>query len=240
MPEEKKILLEDLGEILIKRDKRIRRLSIRMAPGKGIWINAPFGISTKEAISFVQENKAWIRKNRNKIERKEARQTIFTPEVNFRTKYHHLIMEPVQSSHYSAQLSNGKLKISYPKHISVLNDDLQNFVKKSVLETLKREAQYYLPKRTMELAKLHGFTYKSVTIKNTRSRWGSCSYDNRINLSLHLMRLPGELIDMVVLHELCHTKIKNHSQEFWALLGKHCNDLTRKKTEIKNYSTNII
>ena len=78
----------------------------------------------------------------------------------------------------------------------------------------------YLPNRLKELADLHGLTYNKVSVRNTKTRWGSCSYHNNISLNLHLMRLPDHLIDYVLLHELAHTKVKNHSIDFWSYLEK--------------------
>jgi predicted metal-dependent hydrolase len=73
------------------------------------------------------------------------------------------------------------------------------------------------------LAKKYGFKYNRVFIRNQKTRWGSCSTRNNINLNLNLVRLPSELIDYTILHELVHTRIKNHGPRFWdhmdALLG---------------------
>jgi len=86
------------------------------------------------------------------------------------------------------------------------------------------------------LAKKHNFNYQKLTIKNTKTRWGSCSFKNNINLSLHLMRLKEELIDYVILHELVHTKVKNHSKEFWMTLDIHCPESKKLDKELKKYS----
>ncbi len=85
-------------------------------------------------------------------------------------------------------------------------------------EELRRRALAYLPGRTAQLADEHGLSYRRVTVRRSRTRWGSCSAVNNINLSLFLMNLPTQLIDYVILHELAHTVHKNHSPEFRALL----------------------
>ena len=80
----------------------------------------------------------------------------------------------------------------------------------------------------------------TLRIKNwqlkTKTRWGSCSFKNNINLSLHLMRLREELIDYVILHELVHTKVKNHSREFWTTLDIYCPKSKSLDKELKKYS----
>jgi len=67
---------------------------------------------------------------------------------------------------------------------------------------------------------MHDFRFNKVSIRNQKTKWGSCSAGNNISLNMNLARLPEELRDYVILHELVHTRIKNHSREFWALLDE--------------------
>ncbi len=89
-------------------------------------------------------------------------------------------------------------------------------------ETLRAEAKAWLVPRLAQLASEHGFRYNKVFIKNNVSNWGSCSTKGNINLNMQLMRLPEELRDYVMLHELCHLKQLNHGPEFHALLDSLC------------------
>lgn len=89
-------------------------------------------------------------------------------------------------------------------------------------EKLRALAREKLPPRLQELARMHGFTYNKVFIKNNSSNWGSCSAKNNINLNLKLVLLPGELADYVMLHELCHLVHMNHGPEFHALMESVC------------------
>jgi len=84
----------------------------------------------------------------------------------------------------------------------------------------KVEARDTLIRRLNEMAEIHHLNYSKVSIRNQKTRWGSCSAKNNINLNINLARLPGQLRDYVMLHELLHTRIKNHSKEFWAELDK--------------------
>ena len=79
---------------------------------------------------------------------------------------------------------------------------------------LKR-AQQVLPQRLAVLAQQHDFSYRSCTLKHVKSRWGSCSSKADIHLNVALMLVPQELLDYVLLHELCHTRQMNHSVLFW-------------------------
>jgi predicted metal-dependent hydrolase len=72
-------------------------------------------------------------------------------------------------------------------------------------------------------------------MRNQRTRWGSCSNKNNINLNMKLIRLPDEMIDYVLLHELVHTRIKNHTKDFWRELDRFVGDAKAKNKRLKAY-----
>jgi predicted metal-dependent hydrolase len=86
--------------------------------------------------------------------------------------------------------------------------------------------------RLEEMAKIHNLKYAKVSIRNQKTKRGSCSAKNNISLNINLARLPDELRDYVILHELVHTRIKNHSKKFWAELdkvtGRSAKELSKK------------
>lgn len=88
------------------------------------------------------------------------------------------------------------------------------------IEQMRREAKKVLPERVALLAERFGFKYGRVAIRASRSKWGSCSGENNISLSLFLMTLPEHLRDYVIIHELCHTVHHNHSASFHALVDR--------------------
>ncbi len=93
------------------------------------------------------------------------------------------------------------------------------------VERLRKDAKLVLPARCRALAERYGFTVNKVFIKHNRSNWGSCSAKGNINLNLNLIRIPAELRDYVVLHELCHLRYLNHGEDFHRLLEAMCTDL---------------
>ena len=103
------------------------------------------------------------------------------------------------------------------------------------VEDLRRQAKVYLPGRLRELATLYGFEYNTLRIKHNSSNWGSCSSKGNINLNLNLMRIPQDLQDYVMLHELCHLKYLNHSPQFHSLLESVCPDHREKQRRMKEY-----
>ena len=99
----------------------------------------------------------------------------------------------------------------------------------------REHAGRYLAKRIHELALQNGFTYNNLYIKNQKTRWGSCSSKNNINLNINLLHLPKELCDYVIMHELVHTKVKNHSFEFWNMLNEYVGDAKEHNEKLKQY-----
>lgn len=105
------------------------------------------------------------------------------------------------------------------------------------IKELKIRAKEYLPNRLAFLAERFSFSYGRVTVRVLRSKWGSCSGENNISLSVFLMKLPPVLIDFVLIHELCHTVHHNHSANFHALVNR-CTQSREKEIHslLKGYS----
>jgi len=101
------------------------------------------------------------------------------------------------------------------------------------------EAANKIATRLQELALTHNFNYNKLTIRNQKTRWGSCSAKNNISLNIKLALLPDELRDLVLVHELIHTKIKNHGPKFWQML-KEIYPLARKLNQQVNQHSGLL
>lgn len=113
-------------------------------------------------------------------------------------------------------------------------DGIEFTTKEEFRKYLRKKAKTYLPKRLEEIAQRFGYKYNKVALKFMKSRWGSCSYKNNINLNISLMTLEKELIDYVLLHELVHTVEKNHGEAFWARVLIHMPDARIRRRALKS------
>ncbi len=102
------------------------------------------------------------------------------------------------------------------------------------------KAKRRLTIRLKQLAEKHGFIYNRVSIRNQKTRWGSCSHQNNINLNMKLVKLPDELMDYVILHELVHTQVKDHGNDFWAELNRLVGNGKGMALRLREYGVGLL
>jgi hypothetical protein len=137
------------------------------------------------------------------------------------------------SAEMFAQSKMGWIK----KHLDKMNQMEQAAKVVSENHPIDRQAaRRRLVDRLNYLAVKYDFQYNRVFIKNQKTRWGSCSGKNNINLNVNLVRLPDELIDYTILHELVHTRIKNHGHRFWAQLDRLLGDARKLDRALNEYN----
>ena len=103
----------------------------------------------------------------------------------------------------------------------------------------RAEAGRHLTGRLNSLAKEHGFTFNGLSIRNQKTRWGSCSQNNNISLNVKLVLLPEDLADYVILHELVHTRMHNHSKSFWEELDRYVGNSKAFASRLRKYGYSL-
>lgn len=235
MSSEQKLNLDGIP-ITLYRSKKAKNINISIRPFKGVRVAVPRLASFRQAKQFVVIRKHWIEKHAAQMKQFEDRQTVFNWDTQFNTKYRTLNLIKSKIDVISYNYTENQLVVQIPESESILNSDVQDFIVNAIEKTYRLEAKAYLPNRVEKLAKTYDLVYKKVKINNAKTRWGSCSSENNINLSLQLMRLPDYLIDYVILHELAHTKVKNHSTQFWYFLDALTENKAKKlDKELKSY-----
>ena len=105
---------------------------------------------------------------------------------------------------------------------------------------LAEEALKVIPARVEYFARVIGVTYGKITIRNQKTRWGSCSSKGNLNFNCLLMLAPPEVLDYVVVHELCHRKQMNHSKAFWSEVEKVLPDYKEARKWLKEEGSQMI
>jgi len=231
--------LDGIGPVLLERSLKAKRISIKLQPLKGVRVIIPQHASFEDGQRFLNSKLDWVRQHLPQIEQQENSCTVFQENTSFRTFAHQLLVNPHGAPIVKARITEGQMQVFYPDYRNVTDTDIQTYIRKVIQETYRLEAKQFLPARVHFFARKFNFQYQKVVIKKAGTRWGSCSYQNNINLNLHLMRLPEHLRDYVILHELAHTIEKNHGPRFWALLDKISGDAHGLDKEMKQYRIDI-
>ena len=106
-------------------------------------------------------------------------------------------------------------------------------------KVLTKKAKEYLPYRLEYYAKLYGYKYDKCRLTHANTRWGSCSSNRTISLNIGLMKLPIQLRDYVILHELAHLNHMDHSKDFWAEVGSHDKNYKMHNKKLKMFSPGV-
>lgn len=236
MKAEKVIDVEPVGQVVLVRNERSRYFRLRVKPTGHAHVSMPVLASESKAVEFVKSKAAWIQEQQQKL---KTGLTVFGQDSAFRTKFHQLKIVKVKQANVSNLIGNGIIQINIPENHDHQLPPIQHFIRRTLTEVMRYEAKVYLPFRLKELADKHQFQFEKVFVKHVKSRWGSCSHTNNINLNVHLMRLPDHLTDYVLLHELAHTREKNHSRSFWDLLESVCPNSKQLDKELKKYHVDI-
>lgn len=229
MPEQV-VHLTEIGKVTFSRNRRSKNIKLSVKPDKSVRVSFPYYVSKKKVLRFLLENQAWIRQQQTKM---HDRKTRVTEGTEIKSKIYTIKFGVGPVNRVS---KNGRaITIRVPDFDA---EESQAYIEHCLTEVYRFEAKQLLPIRLKVLAGKYGFSYQKVTIRNNRNNWGSCSSKNNISLNLQMMKLPDHLIDYILLHELVHTEIKNHSPAFWKRLDevsdKRAKELAR---EVRKFST---
>jgi len=195
---------------------RARRLSIRIRPDGSLQMTVPFGVSGKAVNAFLLEMIPWIRRTLPGVRRRSAAAkradlrfpdtvTLAFPGETFRTEYRWL-----DKCWTAARLDRESHTLLFSGCVLDGGSVLAAFS-----ELLKRTAQSLFPDALADLSERTGIAFCRCTVRMQSSRWGSCSADGNISLNAKLLLFPPEIVEYVMIHELCHRREMNHSDAFW-------------------------
>ncbi|HEU0266758.1 MAG TPA: SprT family zinc-dependent metalloprotease [Candidatus Saccharimonadaceae bacterium] len=201
------------GVVTIRRSARARSVRIRVAPNGRLHVSAP-------PYTPIFVIKRLLKSSRTELQTMLEQSK---PHVAYHTgqligKSHTLLIR--ESSVHTTQITHHgqQIIITIPADSSPNDAEIQRVIRDALIPALRKEAKSYLPRRLSYLAEQLGYQYEKVRFSHAAGRWGSCSSRGTISLNIALMKLPFELIDYVLIHELSHTREMNHSPAFWQLV----------------------
>jgi hypothetical protein len=195
------------------RNRRARRYILRLRPDGAARVTVPRGGSVAEAKRFAERNVAWLERQLLRQALRPQRPVVWSlgTEIYFRGERVRL-----------APGENGETRLIHFGGEAVRVVDAPGDLRPAIERHLRKLAAQELPARVFELAALHHLPVRRVTVRNQRSRWGSCSRRGTISLNWRLVQTPLSVRDYLVLHELAHLKEMNHSRRFWSEVERLC------------------
>lgn len=204
----------------LRYSKKAKYLRLLIKNGSELEVVVPRGYELKEAENFLLKKADWIKKHLKAGKKESLKYLLWGKEIKVTQNFRLFIKR------HKLSFDGTELKITSP---SGSGESLEKIYD----AWLKRLSKAYIPDRVNELAVDLGYNVKRITIRSQKTRWGSASTKGTLSFNFRLMRHRKEVIDYVIIHELCHFREMNHSKRFWSLVGKHCPDYKKLRHELK-------
>jgi predicted metal-dependent hydrolase len=213
------------------RNTRARRYILRLRADGTVRVTVPLFGSYSVARSFVHERRGWLEKQWHALQTRKAPAKTLIPGMSIllRGAQARITAEPV-----------GRLWLLRIGEEQVRLKALPENLRPAVEAWLRCLAQGEIVQRAGALARLHGMQVRRFTVRNQRTRWGSCSRSRTISLNWRLIQLPPEVRDYIILHELMHLRELNHSPRFWREVERVCPDYLHAEAWLKQHGAEIL
>ncbi|MHA4766751.1 M48 family metallopeptidase [Bacillus altitudinis] len=186
--------------------KDIKHARIKVSENGHVRVLVPYSFTDADISALMSKKSNWISKQLAFFEKKSRIELNRNQILLFGNRY----------SYFYDDTYSRKIVIDHSFNtIRSKKDLLDPEIQK---KWYKKEARKYLVARTEELAKRFNFTYKAIFIRDQRTKLGNCSNEGNISLNWRLVKAPTLVSDYIIIHELVHTKIMNHSSKFWTML----------------------
>jgi predicted metal-dependent hydrolase len=189
-------------------------------------------VSAKTADQLILKKAGWILNKLDLVKVNQDNEIVTGSRIPYLGKsYYVQVVVDRSVKAVLVEFNYSKFKITV-KSASVAQEEIQSAIR----EFYKEKAVEKLTPRIQKLSENTGIPYRRVQFRTMNRRWGSCTASNQITLNTEAVKLPYSLIDYLVVHELVHTRIKNHSSAFWAELSKHVRNwrlLDKRMAEMK-------
>jgi len=215
-------------EIVFERSQRAQNYRLTLRRDGTAVATIPARGTEREAWRFVDQHREWLERARERQRHRPRAAEIWTVGTR--------ILWRGEMSEVRVAARGDKPQVCLAAdtfRVPALEGDLR-----PTLEAhFARRARIELPARTWELSAVTGVEVKQVTVRNQRSRWGSCSANGTISLNWRLVQTPEAIRDYIIYHELMHLREMNHSERFWARVEEVCPDWREAERWIKRNGT---
>ncbi|RLA75319.1 MAG: hypothetical protein DRG11_02105 [Epsilonproteobacteria bacterium] len=217
-------------ELKFHTSNKIRRTTVVLNSQKLVTIKAPINYSDKQFEKIYQKFIPWIGKHIKKAKPTHMFDFLSNRDIKFLGKTHKAkLVENSFIDDICITLKNENIVVSYNKKYHSSNEVFFYALK----QFYNKNSQKIIDEIFSNFIKKTGFNPTGINYKYFKSKWGSCSSEDKISINIMLLQFDIDVISYVVLHELCHIKEKNHSKKFWLLLSYHMPFYKQHKQKLK-------
>lgn len=203
-------------QVEIIKTNRKKSASIQLIDGQ-VRVRAPRSLSDKRIDDLIKKRIPWIKeKLEEHAKRPKAIEKKYIDGEIFSYLGKNYVVRIIESNKASVKLKNGCFVVTISKNKVGKADQVQALLS----DWFRVHANKYLQARTDKFAKIIGVSPTSVSIKNYKARWGSCTINGAIDYNWKIIQAPKKVIDYIVVHELCHLLEHNHSPKYWSCVEK--------------------
>lgn len=184
-----------------------RTIALEITKEGVLIVRVPHNISKKYIQDLIEKKKNWIIKHLEKIKQKKNNTSL----KNFVDGENILFL----GKNYNLRLVDDNTNLTFINNEFLFPKIFINNVREIFINWYINQAYKIITQRINYYAPQLNFKYQAIKINQAQKRWGSCSYNGNLNFTYRLVMAPLEVVDYVVVHELSHLEIKNHSQKFW-------------------------
>ncbi len=223
--EAQEVLFIHNKKVRVRRKSYQRNLSLSLKPNGELIVTVARSIPLKMITKFVADSWPWVLEQTERMKNLRARfpQKHFEPGEYFQVMglEYSLKIELIKTRKPNVRLEHGNIILDLPEKLAATSEVLKGSTK-SILQNYYEElGKKILAERLLIYSQKLQLYPRSVVYRNQKTRWGSCSSNGTISMNWRLIAAPMEVIDYVVIHELCHLRHHNHSPSFWKLVEQH-------------------
>jgi predicted metal-dependent hydrolase len=209
--------------LLLVRHPRARRYLLRLRSDGVARVTIPRGGTPAAARQFAERNRAWLETQFHRLQTRPRQPVQWLPGLEIWFRGGRVRLEQVDGR----RIKFGDEILDLTKPVADLRPTIEKY--------LRALAVRELPPRVREFAARHGLSVQRITVRNQKSRWGSCSRHGTISLNWRLIQTPDLVRDYIILHELAHLRQMNHSEKFWQEVERLCPNYREAERWLKEH-----
>jgi hypothetical protein len=213
---------DSIVEVLVRKSKLAKRVMIKFSQKKGFELIIPTRVSVKNAVAFLYKKEDWVLEKNAILKEKTLKNFCDGSQI------------PIAGVIHTINHSGNLRGITRIEGDRLIISGLEGHISRKTRQFLIKLAKEKITSHCHKYAKTLGVHFNKISVRDTATRWGSCSHSNNLSFSWRLVMAPDRVLQYVVAHELAHLIEMNHSKKFWHVVASICPDYKQERSWLKD------